>query len=61
MRTSVWGRGGARRTEALLAAERLRWDYLGGSNPAQLKKSSLKLSVKTKGKKKFRRYQPVMA
>lgn len=60
MRTAVRGLGGARGTGALLAAERPKWDYLGGSDPAQLKRGSLKLSIKPKGKRKLRRYQPVM-
>lgn len=54
------GLEGARGTELLLAVERPRWDYLGDSDPVQLKRGLLKLPIKTKGQKKLRRYQPMM-
>lgn len=52
MRTPVWGWGEQERMEVILAAERPKWDHLRGSDPAHLKRGSLKLPIKNKGKRK---------
>lgn len=42
------------------ASEHSKWDYFGGSDSAQLKKGSLKVSIKMKGKIKLRRNKTLM-